>query len=190
MRIISGEYKGRKLKVPSKMEKGFRPATYKVRQAIFSMLISQGMEFEGCRAIDLFAGTGSLGFECLSRGAEQVWFVENDRNAILYLRKNLELFQVDEKRYSVISKDVNEVLKRTPPYMFHLCFIDPPYRRGSVIPCLKKIVQNRWVIPNGFIVAEVEGEFVFNKEVDGLELLINRNYGQTRVLIWTVITQK
>ncbi len=73
MRIISGEYKGRKLKTPKKNLEGYRPATYKVRQAIFSILVSQGMEFEGARVIDLFAGTGSLGFECLSRG--QPWYI-------------------------------------------------------------------------------------------------------------------
>ncbi len=171
------------------MEKGFRPATYKVRQAIFSMLVSKGVEFDGCRAIDLYAGTGSLGFECLSRGASRVWFVEKDKNAVLYLKKNLELFGVDAKRYHIVAKDVTNVLKKNPPYMFHLCFIDPPYRKGSVIPSLKKIVQNKWVIPNGFIVAEVEREFVFDKDIDGLELLINKNYGQTRVLIWVVTTK-
>jgi 16S rRNA (guanine966-N2)-methyltransferase len=186
MRIISGEFRGRKIKTPLKKLNGFRPATYKVRQAIFSMLISRGMEIEGCRAIDLFAGTGSLGFECLSRGAQKVWFVEKDPLAVKYLKENLTEFNISPKRYKIIPKDVIHVVKRPPSEKFHLCFIDPPYRQSAVEPVLKKLIQNRWIIENGFIVSEVEDHFSLKKEIPELTLIVNKRYGQTRILIWTV----
>ncbi len=189
MRIISGEFKGRKLKTPSKKMDGFRPATFKVRQAIFSMLASRGMEFEGCRAIDLFAGTGSLGFECLSRGADVVWFVENDPLAVRYLKQNLSEFDIFPNRYKVLCRDVMSVLKKSLPMKFHLCFVDPPYRKNALLPVLKKLVQNMWVIENGFIVSEIEGDLILKKDIPGLDLIVDRKYGQTRILIWTVTTK-
>ena len=87
MRIISGEFRGRKLKTPTKNIEGFRPATYKVRCALFSMLTSRGMEFNGTKVLDLYAGSGSLGLECLSRGAQKVWFIEKDPVAVEFLKK-------------------------------------------------------------------------------------------------------
>ncbi len=186
MRIISGEFKGRKLKLLRKKIQGFRPATYKVRQAIFSMLTSRGMEFEGCRAIDLFAGTGSLGFECLSRGAKKVCFIERDKEAANYIKENLITFGVEENRYKIVAKDVLSFLKQGPKEKFHLCFIDPPYREGLLVPVIKKLIKNRWMVENGFIVSEVEGDLSLKKEISGIDLVVNRKYGQTRILIWTV----
>ncbi|GAB6886904.1 16S rRNA (guanine(966)-N(2))-methyltransferase RsmD [Desulfothermus okinawensis JCM 13304] len=185
MRIISGEYKGRKLKTPKKNLEGYRPATYKVRQAIFSILVSQGMEFEGARVIDLFAGTGSLGFECLSRGATLVYFVENNREAVKYLKINLENFGVEHTRFRIVSDDVHRILNKQSFEKFHLCFIDPPYRKGLALPVIKKLIKNNWVIENGFIVSEVEQEVEIEKEIPETNLIVNRKYGQTRILIWT-----
>lgn len=188
MRIISGEYRGRKLKTPKKGIEGYRPATYKVRQAIFSMLVARGMEFEGSKVIDLFAGTGSLGFECLSRGSQLVYFVENNPDAIKYLKTNLENFGVEKSRFRIVPYDVNKFLRKHPDEKFHVCFIDPPYRKGLALPVIKKLIKNNWIVENGFIVSEVEKDLKIRKEISGTNLIINREYGQTRILIWTKTT--
>ncbi|GAB6162829.1 16S rRNA (guanine(966)-N(2))-methyltransferase RsmD [Desulfothermus naphthae] len=188
MRIISGEYRGRKLKTPKKGIEGYRPATYKVRQAIFSMLVARGMEFEGSKVLDLFAGTGSLGFECLSRGSKIVYFVENNQDAIKYLKINLENFRIEKDRFRVIAQDVHKFLKRYATEKFHLCFIDPPYKKGIAIPVIKKLIKNNWIVENGFIVSEVERDLDIKKEILGANLIINREYGQTRIVIWTKTT--
>lgn len=81
MRIVGGQFKGRSIKTGE--GPGYRPATMKVRESIFSMLQARGVVFASVRVIDMFAGSGSLGIECLSRGAEDVWFVEKGGRRLL-----------------------------------------------------------------------------------------------------------
>ncbi len=186
MRIVSGSLRGRRIKTLSKPIPGYRPATFKIRQALFSMLTSRGIEWAGCRVLDLFAGSGSLGMECLSRGAEVVWFVENHPHLVKLLKENLSLFGIPQKKYRIIPKDVNIFLKKIASLKFHLCFIDPPYRKKKVVPVLKKLIRNQWMVRGGLVVAEVEEEHPPIGEIEGLSLVLNRTYGQTRILLWTV----
>ncbi len=189
MRIISGELKGRRIKTLTMPIPGYRPATFKIRQALFSILTSMGVEWEGCRVLDLFAGSGSLGMESLSRGAQEVWFVENHPKLTRLLRENLIRFNIEGYRYKIIQRDVIQVIKRTCPSRFHLCFIDPPYGKNRVVPVLKKLLQNRWIIRGGLVVAEVEADHPPIKEMEGLRPVDERTYGQTRILLWMVTTK-
>jgi len=85
---------------------GYRPATMKVRESVFSMLMARGVDFQEARVIDMFAGSGSLALECLSRGAPTTWFVEKSHKAAALIRRNLSDLKVDKSRYRVVCKDL------------------------------------------------------------------------------------
>jgi 16S rRNA (guanine966-N2)-methyltransferase len=173
MKIISGEYGGRTLKTT--VGPGYRPAMAKVRKALFSMLEARGVHWSECRVLDLFAGSGSCGFEALSRGAAEGWFVESNPAAVKVIRSNAELLKVEAARWQV----------------FHVVFIDPPYGKNFVSPAATALLRNRWLAPEAMIVAEAEAAVSELPEVDSrLELLVNRTYGQTRILIWGQLTEK
>ena len=139
MRIVGGQYKGRSIKTCE--GPGYRPATMKVRESIFSMLTARGLDFSDVRVIDMFAGSGSLGIECLSRGAPAAWFVEESGKAAGLIRKNLGDLKVERGRAKVLSKDLFSVLAKAPEQPFSLVFIDPPYGKDLLIPALEKAIS-------------------------------------------------
>jgi len=124
MRIIAGEYRGRVLKTTS--APGYRPATSKVRQALFSMLEARGVYWPECRILDLFAGSGSLAFEALSRGAEEAWFVEMNKTAAKLINENAQKIGIPSKRNRLMAEDCFKVISRPPAKPFAVIFFDPP----------------------------------------------------------------
>ncbi|WP_319466640.1 16S rRNA (guanine(966)-N(2))-methyltransferase RsmD [uncultured Pseudodesulfovibrio sp.] len=184
MRIIGGQYKGRSIKTCE--GPGYRPATMKVRESIFSMLMARGVDFEEVRVVDMFAGSGSLAIECLSRGAREAWFVEKSNKAAGLIRKNLADLGVDKKRIRVVSKDLFGVLSKKPEIPFDLVFIDPPYGKDLLVPALEKALKNEWIAPGAIVLAEVETSVSAPTEgpIADMELLTDREYGQTRILLW------
>lgn len=183
MRIITGSIGGRMLKTVE--GPGYRPATAKVRGAIFSMLESRGVVWSGTRVLDLFAGSGSLGFEAASRGAHEVCFVENASKAAACLRDNIERFDLGNI-CRLQEKDVATVVRgRSDPY--DVIFIDPPYGESRLLPTLKTLLRSGFLAEDGFVLAEVETRLKPDPEkVDfpGLLLDTARTYGQTRILLW------
>jgi len=184
MRIVGGLYKGRKLKTCE--GPGYRPATMKVRESIFSMLMARGVSFDDVRVIDMFAGSGSLGIECLSRGTETAWFVEKNKKAASLIRGNLKELKVPARNAKVITKDLFSLLSSQPEQPFDLVFIDPPYGKDLLVPALEKALANGWIADDAFVLAEVESAV---KAPDGgavanMELITDREYGQTRILLW------
>jgi 16S rRNA (guanine966-N2)-methyltransferase len=117
VRVVSGSFKGRRLVTPA--GRRTRPTTDRVREALFQLL----GPLEGLRALDLFAGSGALGIEALSRGAAEVVFVDSDPRAVFAVRRNLELVGVEAH---VHRRDALAFLL-TPPGAFDLVFVDPPY---------------------------------------------------------------
>jgi len=184
MRIIGGQYKGRRIKTCE--GPGYRPATMKVRESIFSMLMARGVDFEQVRVVDMFAGSGSLAIECLSRGANKAWFVEKSSKAAGLIRKNLLELGVDKKHVRVVSKDLFGVLSKRPDSPFDLVFIDPPYGKDLLVPALEKALKNGWIAPDALVLAEVETSIKAPEEgpIAEMELLTDREYGQTRILLW------
>jgi len=184
LRIVGGEFKGRRLKTCE--GPGYRPATHKVREAIFSMLQARGMDWRGARVVDMFAGSGSLGVECLSRGAELAWFVEKNKKAAGIIRSNLKELGVTGNQYKVFTKDLFSVLSKSPDIPFDLGFIDPPYGKNLLLPALEKALENNWFAQGAFILAEVEAQVHAPTEgpLSALNLLTDREYGQTRILLW------
>ena len=125
MRIIAGELRGRPILSPK--GDGTRPITDRVKQALFDRLWASG-RLEGAVVLDLFAGTGSMGLECLSRGAQFVTFVEKDREAVDLLKKNVETFKVAERCFVLPSDALNSALLHiVSSRPLTLVFVDPPY---------------------------------------------------------------
>jgi len=165
MRVIAGEFAGRKLVAPEGTTT--RPTTDKVRQALFNSLTSMGV-LEGAVVADLYAGSGALGIEAISRGAERCLFVERDRSALAALRQNITALGIDD-RCTVTSSDVMAWV----PAMRNvdIAFIDPPYAFDSWPGLLAKIEV-------GLVVAEADNAV---PAPDGWEQLRSRRYGRTWV---------
>ncbi|MGE4426575.1 MAG: 16S rRNA (guanine(966)-N(2))-methyltransferase RsmD [Solirubrobacteraceae bacterium] len=127
MRIVAGRFGGRRLTAPPGRDT--RPTSDRVREALFSIL----GPLDGAVALDLFAGTGALGLEALSRGAERVDFVERDRRALTVLRANLDALGIDADTGRVVSGDARRHLRdaATRGATYDLVLIDPPYRDGD-----------------------------------------------------------
>jgi 16S rRNA (guanine966-N2)-methyltransferase len=183
MRIIAGLYRGRTLKTTT--GPGFRPAMGKVREALFSMLEAQGVAWPRIRVLDLFAGSGSLGFEALSRGAEMAVFVESAPHAAAVIARNAEILGLGADRSILWQEDVGRALLRRPERPFSVIFIDPPYEERLLDRTLAALARNGWLAPGAIVNAEVERRAPFRADMPGLAALADRSYGQTRVLLWT-----
>lgn len=184
MRIVGGQFKGRKIFTWE--GPGYRPATMKVRESIFSMLMARGVDFSEARVIDMFAGSGSLAIECLSRGAPEAWFVEKSGKAAAIIRKNLDSLGVGKRSGKVLCKDLFKVLEKRAEKPFDLIFIDPPYGKDLLVPALEKALKRGWIADGAFVLAEVETAVSAPDEgpIADMELLTDREYGQTRILLW------
>jgi 16S rRNA (guanine966-N2)-methyltransferase len=184
MRIIGGQFKGRSIKTCE--GPGYRPATMKVRESIFSMLTARGVDFSSARVIDMFAGSGSLGIECLSRGAPEAWFIEKSAKAAGLIRTNLKELGVEKHRARVVSTDIFVVVSKPPEQPFDLVFIDPPYGKGLLLPALEKALANGWIAPGALVLAEVEAAVTLPSDgpLAAMERVTDRTYGQTRIVLW------
>lgn len=151
MRVITGSARGKKLGELEGMET--RPTTDRVKEGLFNMI---QFEIEGARVLDLFAGTGQLGIECLSRGAKHCLFVDQRRDAAALVRKNLRDTNL-ESRAAVIQGDSLNVLKRQRE-PFDLIFLDPPYDTDLLEKTLKTITEIDILSENGIIICESRAE--------------------------------
>ena len=183
MRIVGGKYGGRTIKTISGPA-GYRPATDKVKEALFSILESKGIEWPNIDLVDMFAGSGSLGLEGLSRGARSALFIEKNRRAVQVIKQNISRFEISRDRYKIIPKNAFSVIKNPPNNNFQLFFIDPPYGSEMLVPALDNISRN-WELDPGVILAvEVEKELdLNNKNIPGLKIVEDRVYGQTRIYL-------
>ncbi len=186
MKLISGYLGGRILKTSE--GKGYRPAMGKVREALFSMLESYGINWRKTSVLDVYAGTGSLAFEAISRGAVKAHFIEIDKSAVDCLAYNIKNLGIEDQ-CQILKNDASKILAREPNQAYNLVFVDPPYGEKRFLPTLKNILKNNWLEDNAYFVAEIEAGLKFGTEFDTLELIADRSYGQTRILIWKKIPQ-
>ncbi|MEM8850452.1 MAG: 16S rRNA (guanine(966)-N(2))-methyltransferase RsmD [Pseudomonadota bacterium] len=152
MRIVAGRWRGRRLASVGKGDAAahLRPTTDRVRESIFNLLTnSHGVEIEGARVLDIFAGTGALGLEALSRGAAEATFIEQGRTALGLLRKNIQLLGASATR--VVPRDVRRPGPGTP---HDLVFLDPPYGKGLGEAALAALHREGWLAPGAMIVWE------------------------------------
>jgi 16S rRNA (guanine966-N2)-methyltransferase len=159
-----------------------------VREALFSMLEARGVNWPETRVLDLFAGSGGLGFEALSRGAAEALFVETAPYAVKVIAANAKLLGIEDFRLRIRQEDVARVLPRPPVAPFSLVCIDPPYGMKAVERTLPPLLKNGWVLPGALVNAELEARARFDPEKahPALAVLADRGYGQTRVILWTV----
>jgi 16S rRNA (guanine966-N2)-methyltransferase len=152
MRIIAGEHRGRALVAPEGQVT--RPTSDKTRQALFNVLdhASWAPALAGARVLDLFAGSGGLGLEALSRGALSALFVDNDSAAILAVTRNLTTLRA-EGRGQILKADARRLgVGPSPP--FDLAFLDPPYAKGLCEPALAGLADGGWLSPGAVAVVE------------------------------------
>lgn len=172
MRIVSGEFKGRRL--PAVKEKAIRPTTDRVREAIFSSLSSR-MDLEGKFVLDLFAGTGALGIEAISRGAAYCFFVERQLQAAKTIKDTLEQFGASS-RADVICEEVFSFLKQPlgclkrssvfrPEHSFDLVFADPPYRTVSGVALVQSLLEKCPVHPGTVFLFENDETMAGQREL-------------------------
>lgn len=183
MRIISGTLRGREIQTPRGGDT--RPAMGRTREALFSMLEARGMAWQGARVLDLFAGTGSLAFEALSRGAAGAVMVDNSEAIARLLHSNCAALGLEQACRSIKS-DVIRFLREPPASGFNLVFVDPPYRRNFAAPVLKLLTDRNWLAPGAFVAAELERELPIEAP-ESLALEVERPFGQTMVRIWKKI---
>ena len=175
MRIISGLYRGRPIIAP----KGdtTRPTADRTREALFSMLTSRLGSFEGLRVLDLFAGSGALGLEALSRGAASCTFVEQDSAALDCLRTNIA--KLGAKGSEIRAQSVMALGSAPAPY--DLILLDPPYESGAGIVALERLLRLGWVAPGALVSVETtKKEMVV---VEGFELDVERVHGKAKLTL-------
>lgn len=177
MRIVAGEFKGRRLETPENYD--IRPTSEKVKEALFSMISGNVPDAVCC---DLFAGTGNLGLEALSRGAAKCYFGDNSRTGIELVRHNVEHCRAEE-RSQVIFGDFEKVLNKIhePVDIF---FLDPPYKKGLYEDCFRLISELELLAEEGIIIAEHSSEDPFPDEIEGYVKLKDRRYGSMSVTIY------
>ena len=173
MRIIAGKWRGRPLEAPSGV--GTRPTADRVRESLFSMLASRLGSFEELRVADLFAGSGALGFEALSRGAGSAAFVENDARAAAAIRRNAEKLGADVR----IMTGSALALPHSEP--FDLLFADPPYAPGSGTAVIEAVLKSGWLAPGGWM--SVETSRSDPVEPRGMIIDTSREIGRARLTL-------
>jgi 16S rRNA (guanine966-N2)-methyltransferase len=175
VRIIAGEWRGRPLVAPE--GRATRPTSDRAREGLFSMLASRLGTFEGLRAADLFAGTGALGLEALSRGARHCLFIDNDREAAESIRRNLDRFGASA-RAEVRAQGVEHV--PPPPEPCDLAFLDPPYKTELAAMALARLADPAWIAPGGLVSVETGDALAVPA---GFAVETERRFGKARITL-------
>ena len=181
MRIVAGKFKGRPLASPK--DQSTRPTSDRVREAVFNILAHgiDGFSLEGARVLDLFAGTGALGLEALSRGAKYCLFIENSAQTRGLIRTNVEALNLTGAT-KIWRRDASALGPAGNLDAFDLVFADPPYGQGLGEKALKAAREHGWIKPGAIAVVEecVEPGF---EAPDGFEQVNRRAYGDTEIVI-------
>ena len=173
MRVISGNYRGRKLNTLE--GDNTRPTTDRVKESMFNLIM---FDIQNNKVLDLFSGSGSLGIECVSRGAAEVTFNDNNQEAIKVIKNNLKDMKGE---YKICSSDYMELLRKLENSEYDLIFVDPPYNFYIEKDLLKKLKDLNVLKVGGKIVYETNKEIeVTNQDY---ELLKQKKYGITFVSI-------
>jgi len=179
MRIVAGKWRGRPLKAPP--GEATRPTADRVREALFSMLTSRLGDWDGLRIADLYAGTGALGLEALSRGAAHVTFVENERIALGVLKANVDAFGADREA-TILAMPVQAIGRAPAP--FDVVVMDPPYGEALALPALQRLQGQDWLAAHALV--SVETGKAERLEPPGFTVELSRVFGKARLTLLRV----
>ena len=149
LRIIGGKWRGRKLDFPD--VEGLRPTPDRIRETLFNWLQN---DIQGARCLDLFTGSGALGLEALSRGASYALLIDDHTKVVSQLKQHLETLQVTEGE--IRQGDALQILATPPDLPFDIVFLDPPFGKGLITPCVEVLESNGWLSENARIYIETE----------------------------------
>src|SRR5215203_5508365 len=187
MRIVGGRLGGRTLSVPK--SRAIRPTADRLREALFNILThSYGDPAAGARVLDLFAGTGALGLEALSRGADFVLFVDDGAEARALLRSNVDALGAGGTT-KVYRRDATKLGPAHPMEPFSLAFLDPPYGKGLAERALMSARAGGWLTADALIVVEEAAEAAFASH-EGFEKIERREYGDTQLVFLKLLTPR
>lgn len=176
MRIVGGRLRGRTLTGPK--SQGIRPTSDRTRESIFNILAhAYGDPVSGARVLDLFAGTGALGLEALSRGAASALFVEDSAEGRGLIRTNIETMGL-QGRAKIFRRDATSLGDAGTIQPFDLVFADPPYGKGLAEKAIASAMAGGWLKPSALVVVEEAASSPFAPPA-GVELLERRDYGDT-----------
>ncbi len=175
IKITSGKYRGRYLKLPD--TKNTRPTMEKVRQAIFSALKDRCIN---AVCLDLFAGSGAMGLEALSRGAKRVYFNDKDASVFKVLKENVSSIEEDDQAYKLFKCDFRLFLKKDFDETFDIVFLDPPYRFDVNADVIREMEKRNLLSDDALIVSEQNFK---NKEIENFDMK-EYKYGEKYVALY------
>ena len=186
MRIISGSFRGKKILQP--LDNFTRPLKDLTKESIFNVIKHSNkfnIDFEKSYILDLFSGVGSFGLECISRGAKLVTFIENYKEVLPILKKNLNSLK-SVNNYKIIEKDIlNDLNFISLNQKFDLIFLDPPYKNKNLLIILNKIIESKILSNNGVIIIHRH-----KKELDefpkNLKIIEEKKYGISKIIFATI----
>lgn len=178
MRIVAGKFRGKQLRTPA--DQSIRPTSDRVRESVFNILASRlGPDLEGKRVLDLFAGTGALGLEALSRGAAHVTFVDTGAEARGLIRDHIEDFAAGGMT-RLLRRDATALGPRGSMRPFDLAFLDPPYGRGLGDLALRGLLDGNWLADDAIVVLEEDAHVEIQPPL-ALEAFDRRTYGAAAI---------
>lgn len=185
MRIIAGRFRGAKLQAPTDMDT--RPTADRTREALFNLLVhgKYAHLLKGGRVADVFAGTGSVGLEALSRGAVHAVFFENHRAALAVLKANIDKCRAQDNA-TVIARDAAKPGRPSAPC--DILFLDAPYRKGLSEPVLNGLLDNGWLAQGGLVIVQTDPKEDFTPP-NALTVVDERKYGAARLYFLTEADQ-
>lgn len=177
MRIVAGEFGGRPLKTLA--GKTTRPTTDKVKGAMFNMI---GPFFEGGRVLDLYAGSGGLAIEAISRGMTQAVLVERDRSAQAIVQANIKITK-SEKQFQLLKMDAKKALSQLSGH-FDLVFLDPPYAKEQIVAVVTELEDRQLLAEDVMIVCETDKMVALPKEISAFGIWKQKIYGMSKVTVY------
>lgn len=181
MRIVGGVHRGRRLAAPP--GEAVRPTSDRAREALFNILshgsfAAAGLPFADRPVLDAFAGTGVFGLEALSRGASQAAFIEQGREALAALRRNVAALGESERAH-IVAGDATRPPRA--PFACAVAFLDPPYRSGLAAPALTALAAAGWLAPDALVVVEIAASETLPPPA-GFTIVDERVYGAARLV--------
>ena len=184
MRVIAGEFRGRRLISPDNYD--IRPTSDKVKEAVFSMLYPY-MDGETI-FVDVFSGSGGMGLEAISRGVKRAYFSDQSKDALRLVKDNIRLCRADS-RSVVLAGDFRSNISRLPEKA-DIFFVDPPYADGYILPAVDAILDADKLAEGGLIVCEHDKHEQLPEEYRGLRAVKDKRYGKTGITIYAVPSEE